>query len=161
MVLYSHDCGDLGELWSALLRSGLPIRAVNAEDVASPAPAGLSVWHGRNATAFARALKVSAYPDGAARSRRAGAQRLGRHLLRQAVSREHAGLGWTSGLGDVLADAGPEVLACRAGPGEQVTLAQSAAERFEHLEFFRRLDALGDGDELQALGEAQIALTTG
>lgn len=62
VVLYSHDCGDLGELWSALLRSGLPIRAVNAEDVASPAPAGLSVWHGPDATAFARALKVSAYP---------------------------------------------------------------------------------------------------
>jgi len=62
VVLYSHDCGDLGELWSALLRSGLPVRAVNAEDVASPAPAGLSVWHGASATAFARALKVSAYP---------------------------------------------------------------------------------------------------
>ncbi|AWN24427.1 penicillin-binding protein [Deinococcus irradiatisoli] len=62
VVLYSHDCGDLGELWSAVLSAGLPVRAVNAEDVASPAPRGLSVWHGPDATAFARALKVSAYP---------------------------------------------------------------------------------------------------
>lgn len=62
VVLYSHDCGDLGDLWSAVLQAGLPIHAVNAESVASPAPKGLSVWHGSEATAFARALKVSAYP---------------------------------------------------------------------------------------------------
>ena len=62
VVLYSHDCGDLGELWSAVLGAGLPVRAVNAEEVTSPAPAGLSVWHGPEATAFARALRVSAYP---------------------------------------------------------------------------------------------------
>lgn len=62
VVLYSHDCGDLGDLWSAVLQAGLPIHAVNAEGVASPAPKGLSVWHGPEATAFARALKVSAYP---------------------------------------------------------------------------------------------------
>lgn len=62
VVVYSHDCGDLGDLWSAVLQAGLPIHAVNAEGVASPAPKGLSVWHGESATAFARALKVSAYP---------------------------------------------------------------------------------------------------
>ena len=62
VVLYSHDCGDLGNLWSAVLEAGLPVRAVNAEEVAAPAPDGLSVWHGPEATAFARALKVSAYP---------------------------------------------------------------------------------------------------
>ena len=62
VVLYSHDCGDLGELWSAVLGAGLPVRVINAEEVAAPAPIGLSVWHGPEATAFARALKVSAYP---------------------------------------------------------------------------------------------------
>ena len=62
VVVYSHDCGDLGELWHTILQAGLPVHAVNAEEVASPAPAGLSVWHGPEATAFARALKVSAYP---------------------------------------------------------------------------------------------------
>ncbi len=62
VVLYSHDCGELGELWSTLLSAGLPVRAVNAEDIAAPAPRGLSVWHGPEATAFARALKVSAFP---------------------------------------------------------------------------------------------------
>ncbi|AZI43924.1 penicillin-binding protein [Deinococcus psychrotolerans] len=62
VVLYSHDCGDLGDLWSAVLQAGLPVHAVNAEEVASPAPKGLSVWRGPDATAFARALKVSAYP---------------------------------------------------------------------------------------------------
>ncbi|WP_293914930.1 penicillin-binding protein [Deinococcus sp.] len=62
VVVYSHDCGDLGELWSAVLHAGLPVRAVNAEDVASPAPAGVNAWHGPEATAFARALRVSAYP---------------------------------------------------------------------------------------------------
>lgn len=62
VVLYSHDCGDLGELWSGLLHSGLPVRAVNAEDIATPAPKGIDVWHGPEATRFARALKVSAYP---------------------------------------------------------------------------------------------------
>jgi hypothetical protein len=62
VVLYSHDCGDLGELWNAVLHAGLPVRAVNAEAVASPAPAGVKAWHGPEATAFARALRVSAYP---------------------------------------------------------------------------------------------------
>nr|WP_188902437.1 penicillin-binding protein [Deinococcus aerophilus] len=62
VVVYSHDCGDLGDLWAAVLDSGLPVRAVNAEGVPSPAPAGLNVWRGDDATAFARALKVSAYP---------------------------------------------------------------------------------------------------
>lgn len=62
VVVYSHDCGDLGALWSAVLDSGLPIRAVNAEGTPSPAPGGLNAWRGQDATAFARALKVSAYP---------------------------------------------------------------------------------------------------
>lgn len=62
VVVYSHDCGDLGELWQAVLDSELPVRAVNAEGTPSPAPAGLNPWRGDGATAFARALKVSAYP---------------------------------------------------------------------------------------------------
>lgn len=62
VVVYSHDCGDLGDLWQAILNSGLPVRAVNAEDVASPAPTGISVWRGDDATAFARKLRLEAYP---------------------------------------------------------------------------------------------------
>ncbi|QIP29437.1 penicillin-binding protein [Deinococcus radiodurans] len=62
VVVYTHDCGDLGELWGAVLRSGLPVRAVNAEDVTSPAPAGLKPWRGPEATQFARQLKVGTYP---------------------------------------------------------------------------------------------------
>nr|WP_043817133.1 hypothetical protein [Deinococcus maricopensis] len=62
LVVYSHDCGDLGPLWSAIERAGLPVRAVNAEDVPAPAPAGLPVWRGADATTFARTLKVRAYP---------------------------------------------------------------------------------------------------
>lgn len=62
IVVYSHDCGDLGPLWSAVLGSGLTVRAVNTEDVPTPAPAGVNVWRGPEATAFARALRVGAYP---------------------------------------------------------------------------------------------------
>lgn len=62
VVVYSHDCGDLGDLWQAILQSGLPVHAVNAEGVSNSAPKGLNVWRGEGATAFARALKVSAYP---------------------------------------------------------------------------------------------------
>ena len=62
VVVYSHDCGDLGELWQAILDSGLPVRAVNAEDVALPAPKGVTVWRGDDATAFARKLRLEAYP---------------------------------------------------------------------------------------------------
>ena len=62
VVLYSHDCGDIGPLWGVLTSAGLPIRAVNAEDQAAPAPAGLTPWRGEEATAFSRALKVSEYP---------------------------------------------------------------------------------------------------
>lgn len=62
VVVYSHDCGDLGGLWQGLLHSGLPIHAVNAEDIASPAPQGIEVWHGPQATQFSRKLRVSAYP---------------------------------------------------------------------------------------------------
>ncbi|MFC4639573.1 penicillin-binding protein [Deinococcus hohokamensis] len=62
VVVYSHDCGDLGALWSAVLASGLPVRAVNAEDISTPAPGGLTPWRGPEATAFARALKVGTYP---------------------------------------------------------------------------------------------------
>ena len=62
IVVYTHDCGDLGELWQAVLQSGLPVRAVNAEEVASPAPRQLSPWRGADATAFARKLRVGTYP---------------------------------------------------------------------------------------------------
>lgn len=62
VIVYSHDCGDLGDLWQAVINSGLPIRAVNAEETPSPAPRGVSVWRGQEATAFARKLRVGAYP---------------------------------------------------------------------------------------------------
>ncbi|MBZ9751656.1 penicillin-binding protein [Deinococcus sp. HMF7620] len=62
VVVYSHDCGDLGDLWDAVLASGLPVRAVNAEGIQTPAPAGLRAWDGEAATAFARKLRVGAYP---------------------------------------------------------------------------------------------------
>ena len=62
VVVYSHDCGDLGALWQAVMDSDLPVRAVNAEGTPSPDPAGVNPWRGDGATAFARALKVSAYP---------------------------------------------------------------------------------------------------
>ncbi len=57
VVLYSHDCGDIGPLWGALKAAGLPIRAVNAEGIPALTP-----WRGEAATRFSRALKVSAYP---------------------------------------------------------------------------------------------------
>jgi hypothetical protein len=62
VVLYSHDCGDIGPLWGALKSAGLPIRAVNAEETPAPAPKGLIPWRGDAATQFSRSLKVSAYP---------------------------------------------------------------------------------------------------
>ena len=62
VVVYTHDCGDLGELWQAVLTAGLPVRAVNAEEVAAPAPKGVTPWRGTEATAFARKLKVGTYP---------------------------------------------------------------------------------------------------
>ncbi|MFC4427474.1 penicillin-binding protein [Deinococcus navajonensis] len=62
VVVYTHDCGDLGGLWSAVLSSGLPVHAVNAEDISTPAPGGLKPWRGPEATAFARALRVGTYP---------------------------------------------------------------------------------------------------
>lgn len=62
VVLYSHDCGDISALWPALLRAGLPLHAVNAEDIFSPAPPEVDVWRGVQATRFSRALRVSAYP---------------------------------------------------------------------------------------------------
>ncbi len=62
VVVYSHDCGDLGDLWSAVLAAGLPVRAVNAEGFPSPAPAGVQAWTGEAATTFARQLRVGAYP---------------------------------------------------------------------------------------------------
>lgn len=62
IVVYSHDCGDLGELWRSILESGLPVRAVNAEDIPAPAPPGVNVWRGDDATAFARTLRVGTYP---------------------------------------------------------------------------------------------------
>lgn len=62
VVVYSHDCGDLGELWQAILHSGLPVRAVNAEGIETSAPQGIEVWRGQDATEFARKLRVGAYP---------------------------------------------------------------------------------------------------
>lgn len=62
VVLYSHDCGDIPEVWRNVLAAGLPVRAVNAEEVPSPAPAGVTLWRGPDATAFSRALKVRTYP---------------------------------------------------------------------------------------------------
>ncbi|WP_424949914.1 penicillin-binding protein [Deinococcus sp.] len=62
VVLYSHDCGDIGALWGALESAGLPIRAVNPEETPAPTPAGLMPWRGDAATEFSRSLKVSAYP---------------------------------------------------------------------------------------------------
>ena len=62
VVLYSHDCGDIGALWGVLLASGLPVHAVNAEELAAPAPASVTPWRGQEATAFSRALKLSEYP---------------------------------------------------------------------------------------------------
>lgn len=63
VVVYSHDCGDLGALWQDVLAAGLPVRAVNAEGVPAPAPTGVNVWRGADATAFSRALKVRLYPS--------------------------------------------------------------------------------------------------
>lgn len=62
VVLYSHDCGDIGPLWGALESAGLPIWAVNPEETPAPAPAGLTPWRGDDATQFSRELKVSTYP---------------------------------------------------------------------------------------------------
>lgn len=62
VVVYSHDCGDLGALWAVVAAAGLPVRAVNAEAVAAPAPGSRTLWRGEGATAFSRALKVGAYP---------------------------------------------------------------------------------------------------
>lgn len=62
VVLYSHDCGDLGPLWGALLGTGLPLRAVNAEEVPVSAPRGVQPWQGGGATDFSRALRVRVYP---------------------------------------------------------------------------------------------------
>ncbi|GGK93314.1 penicillin-binding protein [Deinococcus radiotolerans] len=62
VVVYSHDCGDLGDLWQAVLAAGLPVRAVNAEGVLARAPVGVQAWTGEAATTFARQLRVGAYP---------------------------------------------------------------------------------------------------
>lgn len=62
VVIYTHDCGDLGPLWSAVLQSGLPVRAVNVSDKAVTPPGNLSVWRGAEADQFARQLKVGTYP---------------------------------------------------------------------------------------------------
>lgn len=62
VVVYSHDCGDLGALWKDVLAAKLPVRAVNAELVPAPAPNNLDVWRGEAATAFSRRLKVRVYP---------------------------------------------------------------------------------------------------
>lgn len=62
VVIYTHDCGDLGELWGAVLQSGLPVRAVNVQGVPAQPPAGLTPWRGAEADQFARQLRVATYP---------------------------------------------------------------------------------------------------
>nr|WP_052326760.1 penicillin-binding protein [Deinococcus peraridilitoris] len=63
VVVYSHDCGDLGALWKDVLQAGVPVRAVNAEGVTAPAPGGVNVWRGEDATRFSRELRVRVYPS--------------------------------------------------------------------------------------------------
>ena len=62
VVIYTHDCGDLGELWGAVMQSGLPVRAVNVQGKGTPAPAGVTPWRGPDAEGFARQLKVGTFP---------------------------------------------------------------------------------------------------
>lgn len=64
LVIYSHDCGALGDV-QALLASGLPIYAVQADAPATAAPKWLSspLLSGDAATAWSRALKISSYPS--------------------------------------------------------------------------------------------------
>lgn len=62
VVIYSHDCGDLGPLWKAVLASGLPVRAINVAGIPTPPPKGVQPWRGAEADAFAHQLKVGTYP---------------------------------------------------------------------------------------------------
>lgn len=62
IVLYSHDCGDLGNTWKVLQAQKIPLELVNAEETLAYAPPGLEVWRGPQATAFSRALKIRRYP---------------------------------------------------------------------------------------------------
>ena len=79
VVIYGAGCGDLGTLWqevAAVQTPDLPVRAVFAEGTfsAEHLPKTLArtpnraldvwhnVWHGAEATAFARKLRVAHYP---------------------------------------------------------------------------------------------------
>lgn len=60
-MVYSHDCGDLGDLWSAVLAAGLPVRAVNAEGF-PPRPGGRAGLDGRGGDDLRAAAAGGAYP---------------------------------------------------------------------------------------------------
>lgn len=66
VVVYTHDCGDLGDVWRTVLNSGMPVRAVNVTDQynITVTPKGLKQkpWRGEAANKFAKALKVGQYP---------------------------------------------------------------------------------------------------
>lgn len=62
VALYSHDCGDISDLWKEVLSFKLPVVAVNAEGVPSPAPAETFLLRGDAATSFSRTAKVTVYP---------------------------------------------------------------------------------------------------
>ncbi|GEM48839.1 penicillin-binding protein [Deinococcus cellulosilyticus] len=62
VALYSHDCGDISDLWKEVLSLRLPVLAVNAEGVPTPAPAETLLIQGETATSFSRAAKVTVYP---------------------------------------------------------------------------------------------------
>ncbi|MFC6590800.1 penicillin-binding protein [Deinococcus lacus] len=61
VVVYAHGCGDLGELWTAVQQTGIPVRAVSA-DAQAPVPPGIPDWRGPQAAAFAHSLRVGEYP---------------------------------------------------------------------------------------------------
>lgn len=67
IVVYSHDCGDLGALWERLgsLQQAAPgaLLLLQAEGPPRAAPPGLNVWRGAEAQAYARKLRVRAYPS--------------------------------------------------------------------------------------------------
>ncbi|GGJ34292.1 penicillin-binding protein [Deinococcus roseus] len=62
VALYSHDCGDLTDLWKEVLSFKLPVLAVNAEGIPSPAPKETLLLQGEAATQYSRTLKVTTYP---------------------------------------------------------------------------------------------------
>lgn len=62
VALYSHDCGDISGLWKEVLSFQLPVLAVNAEGILTPAPKETLFLHGNTATNLSRSLKVTVYP---------------------------------------------------------------------------------------------------